>query len=485
MTPLIFLIGFTAFVGAVETFALTMRKKTLAGSSVSSLPETDFRVSPQLRRLSTALAALTIGALLLAWVFGISTLVSFTTVATYATLRLFLETATRAGARRSFALRYARALETKPVKKAEFAVYFTAPYAQDPYHVTMWLDALLSLEKPFVIIATERRHYEKMPRSDKYQVLFAPKITPSTLPLPQKVKAVFYVNNALHNRTLVDAYPQMAHIQLLHGDSDKPPSYNPMSIIYDRLFVAGEMAIDRYERHGVHIPREKFEIVGRPQLAPAKSTAGARKTVVYMPTWAGVFADSNYSSLSQAPTIIRNTVMAGEDFDMIFKPHPISFGAANWPAIKSEIDAIAAQLPQGVTFRLAGAEDDPFALYEAADVLVTDISSTVIDFLHTGKPYIVTNPRNYGAETLAKYPSVSGGYLLQPDAENLTAHLTSAFGTDDKEQTRKALRLYAFGDYGRPQGEAFREACASILDAHPVTQESAIRPRLTELKAAS
>ena len=50
-------------------------------------------------------------------------------------------------------------------------------------------------------------------------------------------------------------FNQLTHIQLLHGDSDKASSFNPVTAMFDRIFVAGQAAIDRYAANGVLIPR--------------------------------------------------------------------------------------------------------------------------------------------------------------------------------------------------------------------------------------
>ena len=59
---------------------------------------------------------------------------------------------------------------------------------------------------------------------------------------------------------------RMTHVWLHHGDSDKEASFRRKSAAYDVLVVAGQAAIDRYAAHGVHIPPEKFRILGRPQI---------------------------------------------------------------------------------------------------------------------------------------------------------------------------------------------------------------------------
>ncbi|GAA6182400.1 hypothetical protein NBRC116594_38380 [Shimia sp. NS0008-38b] len=457
------------------------RRKSTANrraTAASSLPHSDFKSPAELRNpalgaLLVTIAVMAGGALSL-WPMAVSALcfVGFTA------LRLGLLRMTTTAARRSYVMRYASALDVPKIKSARIALYFTEPRLATPYQATMWLEPLIALNEPFVILLKERKHLKHFPKSDLYEVLLVSDMPANTPFLPDSTEVVFYVNNCMANLNVIKANPNVTHVQLLHGDSDKPPSYNPMSAVYDHLFVAGEMAIDRYARNGVAISPDKFRIVGRPQLAaPQNSKAsqppstGARKTVVYMTTWAGMFEDSNFCSLPQAHDILHHTVQSGQPIDVIFKPHPVSFRDPSWSDVQAKVGAATAALPAGVTFRMADPSEDPFALYEAADVLITDISSTVIDYLYTGKPYIVTNPHDYTDAFLEAYPSVEGGHLAAPDAANLPELLADCLGADQLAAKRIKLRLYAFGDFGRPQQEAFQEACHALLKSQDLPQK--------------
>ncbi|MBO9473647.1 CDP-glycerol glycerophosphotransferase family protein [Shimia sp. R10_1] len=382
-------------------------------------------------------------------------------------LRISLSRLTRAHIKRSAAVHSLQTLRHPKLKRARIALYFSEPRLATPYQVTMWLKPLLSLKEPFVILLKERKHLQHFPKSDLYEVLIITDLPEKTAFLPTSVEVLFYVNNSMTNLPVVAANPNVTHVQLLHGDSDKPPSYNPMSAIYDRLFVAGEMAIDRYARHGVIIPREKFTIVGRPQLPRTKnaaSTSKACKTVVYMTTWTGMFDDSNFCSLAQAQKIVEQTLTSAEPLEVIFKPHPLSLKAPDWPDLKDQLLKSTNVMSKGSTFRIATTEEDVFDLYERADLLISDVSSTLIDFLATGKPYIVTNPNAYSETDLTSFPSVAGGYLTSRDASNLPDLMATSFTTDPRAQNRKALRDYALGDHDSPAGAAFQNACRQLLD---------------------
>ena len=92
----------------------------------------------------------------------------------------------------------------------------------------------------------------------------------------------------------------------------------------------------------------------------------------------------------------------------------------------------------------------PQSLYDAfneADVLVSDVSSVVADFLASRKPYLVTNPGALAAEAFqAEFPSTTGGGIVAPDTDNLAALLEDALGPDSRRDRRHALATYFLGE---------------------------------------
>jgi hypothetical protein len=139
--------------------------------------------------------------------------------------------------------------------------------------------------------------------------------------------AAFYVNNAARNTHLVERR-ELTHVWLNHGDSEKPACFNPVHAIYDLLFAAGQAGVDRYARHGVSIPAEKFRIVGRPQvelITPPRRPIGTIKqpTVLYAPTWQGPFADSRVYSLPVGRQIVEQLLAHGAR--VVFRAHPFNY----------------------------------------------------------------------------------------------------------------------------------------------------------------
>ena len=98
----------------------------------------------------------------------------------------------------------------------------------------------------------------------------------------------------------------------------RPRATDPVFRIYDKNFVAGQAAVDRFCAHGVASARDIFEIVGRPQVeddqrSPHPGHPGPSGFSTPRPGRAT--SDSAYSSLPIGPTIV---------------PRPWSRAAASW-----------------------------------------------------------------------------------------------------------------------------------------------------------
>jgi len=288
--------------------------------------------------------------------------------------------------------------------------------------------------------------------------------------LPKSLKAVLFANNTQQNRQIMKKMPELRHVQMLHGDSDKPPSYSPLTKNYDRVFVAGQMAIDRYSRNGVHIPKDRFRIVGRPQVAaiiPSETKApdGDVLQIVYMPTWRGFFEDTQFSSLDRADRIIETIMALPKKSHVIFKPHPLSYKDPEWPEFKKRIDAVLAKRSaSGSTGEFGSAEQAPFDLYNHADVLICDISSVMIDFLYANKPLVTVLPQRFKPEDRSNFPSLEACYNVSSDLNNLQTELEAAIGADPLVGERERVRASAFGDLDQPPGAAFQAACQELIE---------------------
>ena len=139
--------------------------------------------------------------------------------------------------------------------------YFSGNIVSD-LHILTWYKYIKNTNIKFIIMTRESNYINKLLEHIKdTPIIYARTIKDIDFFLPSSVKIALYANNGAKNTHLV-RFNNITHIQLLHGDSEKTTSFNPISKMYDKLFVAGQRAIDRYYENNVFIPKENFVIVG-------------------------------------------------------------------------------------------------------------------------------------------------------------------------------------------------------------------------------
>lgn len=343
----------------------------------------------------------------------------------------------------------------------QFYVYYDAPVGT-AYQLAMWLPYLDQLGERYAVILRNQATLDEVAPLTQAPIIVRKDMASLDSVIVDSVKAVFYVNNAIKNAHFV-RFHQYTHIQLNHGDSDKPPSYNPAMRMYDRNFVAGQAAVERYAARGVETHPHYFEIVGRPQITGIQlteaETVPASPTVLYAPTWAGFMADSQCSSLPIGLDIINAYVDAGAR--IIFRPHP---HARNTPRLRAACDAITERLTAlndttgtgHVIGEQAEREWSIIDCFNQSDILVSDVSSVVPDYLYSAKPIVLTEIGvTHREEFLTDNPIGVGCYILREDLSNLDKVVTESTTTDPLKSTRLALRSHYLGDF---PAETYEEA---------------------------
>ncbi|RRR96575.1 CDP-glycerol glycerophosphotransferase family protein [Glycomyces terrestris] len=335
----------------------------------------------------------------------------------------------------------------------KFVVYFAGARASE-YQLTMWLPYFERVGDPYMILIRDRYLYDGIVARTSAPVVYVPAQSVLDTILPESVRACFYVNHAIKNAQAIklDKY---LHVQLMHGDSDKAISRSPVSLMYDRVFVAGQAGVDRYHRHGVDIPNYKFKKIGRPQLhdlrvGTREKVEGERKVVLYTPTWTGLTADVNYSSLKQGKRIVQ--AILDRDVTLIFRTHPYTKTNAAYLALAEEIKSvIAADAAKTGRAHLWGAQaESRVSLTEcvnAADVAISDISGTASDWLYSGRPFAMTDPKGFRERYLDEFPLAKAAYLLDPKAGNIEEVLDELLENDSKAAVRAEVREYYLGDF--------------------------------------
>src|SRR5699024_7026108 len=102
-------------------------------------------------------------------------------------------------------------------------------------------------------------------------------------------KLALILNNVMTNFQSL-GYAPMVHVHVNHGESDKLSMVSNQAKAYDRVFVAGQAAVDRHHKALLDFDDRKLVRVGRPQLDVqriSELSSSTARTVMYAPTWEG------------------------------------------------------------------------------------------------------------------------------------------------------------------------------------------------------
>jgi hypothetical protein len=115
---------------------------------------------------------------------------------------------------------------------------------------------------------------------------------------------------------------------------------------------------------------------------------------------------------------------------------------------------------------ITGSVPHLYSCFNRADLLITDVSSVVADFMASGKPYVVTNGANLSDEEFRrKNPSASAAYLLGRDCSGLAGILTAVSGDGDDVMAprRRELKRYLLGSDESDAMSLFAQAVDGLM----------------------
>ncbi|SBT39239.1 CDP-glycerol glycerophosphotransferase family protein [Micromonospora narathiwatensis] len=355
-------------------------------------------------------------------------------------------------------------------ERPEVALYFAGP-AKDVYQANMWLAPVEAAGRPAVVLLRAEDAFAELADTRLPVICVPAGVDFMNLDLGP-IRVALYAANVGANIHLLRE-PGVKHVFVGHGDSDKQASANPYSKVYDEVWVAGPAGRERYARAGVGVQDRNIVEIGRPQLAGVHTFgSGAADhlfTVLYAPTWEGWLDDDPYhtSLVLMGERIVAGLLAAG-NLRLIYKPHPLT-GTRSRRA-RAVHERIVARI------RAAGGQTDPTSLdgtahlvvtgrtpalfdcFNVTDLLVSDVSSVVSDFVQSERPYVVANPAGRPEDEFRRtFPTARAAYLLSPDCGELAKILAvTRTGDDPLTEARRELREYLLGPAGANPMERFR-----------------------------
>jgi hypothetical protein len=327
------------------------------------------------------------------------------------------------------------------------------------YQLVQWLP-VLELVNHHLSVTVVVRHaasYEDVRPLTSLPVLLSPTYEDLiTLYERARYRAVIYVNNGLANFQSL-AYQPAVHVHVNHGESDKLCMVSNQAKAYDRVFVAGQAAVERHRAALAWFDLDHLVPVGRPQLDVAAEPAlppHDGPTIVYAPTWEGEDEANNYTSVDLYGEAVAKAALGVPGARFVYKPHPRIVGSFD-PAVReghramlAAVKAATEEAGPGSGHRVVTA-GDVLGVLRSADLLVTDVSSVALDFLYLrpDRPVVVSDRRNDRALLLAESPMAAAAHVLDASTvDTLGTDLARLLTEDPLAQERAQMRSHYFGD---------------------------------------
>jgi len=361
--------------------------------------------------------------------------------------------------------------------------YFFADTPFRIYQIAQWLPVIEKSPADLnaVIITRSMATTEELRKLTNVPIIYARTfdLLMSLLEL-SKFKAIIYVNNSYQNfQTL--SYQEAVHIHVNHGESDKISMVSNQAKAYDRVFVAGPAAKDRYLRAVAWIDQNKLITVGRPQLDLGQTRIPAHpklKTITYAPTWEGEDEANNYTSMDLFGKKIIDAALNQSNSRTIYKPHPRILSSKD-PEVVAAHKYIISRLSKAPHQVLL--EGDVIEVLLGTDLLISDISSVTLDYLYLkpGGAIFLSDRRTNLASLESESPVAFAATIIDGNSvDKISIQLEKTLQKDDLAAKRAEVCRYYFG--GIAAGESSKTYFAAILKSiseHEVAVSELTRTR--------
>ena len=320
------------------------------------------------------------------------------------------------------------------------------------YQLKQWMPILDKLKQRVTVIAREKFWINDFCDSPLHTV-YSRSMTDNESFLTPATKVCLYPANGKKNSQMMRR-TELVHIFINHGESDKIVNVSRFVKAYDKLYLAGPMARDRLREAGIALGDDQYTYVGRPQTSIfIRPSTNKTSNILYAPTWEGFDEQANYTSVGEMALGIVNNIISGSDFNIVFKPHPLT--GIKRPELKQklrEIEDILKKTGRGEYVT----EGDIVPMMNECDLMITDISSVMNDFLETGKPFVVTNPLNEPQISfIEQYKTTKAAYIIA-NGEEINDILQLIDSSDPKQAERQEVRKYSLGDFDCSSFEKFQ-----------------------------
>lgn len=370
------------------------------------------------------------------------------------------------------------------IPHADIALHFADPPSK-LYQVRQWLPVFEQGPHPTIVVTRTVETYDALVGSTTLPVLFVPGFEDLMAFYDSAdFRCVVYVNNGWGNFQSL-AYQEAVHIHVNHGESDKICMVSNQAKAYDRVFVAGDAAIERHRAALAWFDDSHLVPVGRPQLdldvpVPVPPHAGA--TITYAPTWEGEDEANNYTSIDLYGIALIEAALAQPGARVLYKPHP-RIVSSTTPSIVRAHERIVEAIGTAGSPHAVLVDADMLGVIRATDLLIGDVSSVTLDhlYLRPNAPILLCDRRSDPGRLVADAPLARA--VLTVDESSIgsaQATIAGLLTADTTRESRARMRAHYFGDLAT--GESTRRFWDQIdraIDEHDAAVRSLQRTRVT------
>lgn len=360
---------------------------------------------------------------------------------------------------------------------AEVVVYF-GDRSSKFYQLEQWIPVLEQLHKVHrvVIVVRKGSALTSVMETTHLPVVFKRKFDPlQTFYHANDFKLALYVNNGMTNFQSLSFAP-MVHVHVNHGESDKLSMVSNQAKAYDKVFIAGEAAVERHRRALIDFDESQLVRVGRPQLdieRPLELEPSSARTIMYAPTWEGENDANNYTSVDRFGPQIVEAALQIPGARLIYKPHPRVETSKDPDVVEANarildlIEAANVSIANETQQHQVLMQGDILGMFDTVDLLITDISSVGLDFLylHPDKPLVLTDRRGDTESLNAEAPISRAAPLINESTiARVESMISEMLNRDSSVEVRHELRRHYFGD-GEPGSSTvlFTEAVSRLI----------------------
>jgi hypothetical protein len=411
-------------------------------------------------------------------------------------VRGFAKKAARGVARRmrDFGAVEAEGYDLAAVPSADVALYF----ADGPvklYQLTQWLPVFEARsDMTTIVVVRHIETYRMLLGLTSLRVLLVPRYE-MLMALYDRADfhAVVYVNNGWTNFQSL-AFQQAVHIHVNHGESDKICMVSNQAKAYDKVFVAGEAAVQRHAAALAWFDPAHLVRVGRPQLdlpVPDAVPPFDGPTITYAPTWEGEDDANNYTSVDRYGPQIVAAALEQPGARVLYKPHPRVVTSDDAEVARGHqrilrlLDAAIAAEPGRQHAVLSSA--DVLAVIRVTDLMIADVSSVSLDhlYLRPDAPLVLCDRRSDRDRLLEDAPVAAGSHVVdQASVASLSADLAALLTDDHLRPKRHELRDFYFDSLAPGEStERFWTELTSAISQHDSALRELSRVRVVEENA--